>query len=149
MSFGTNGHNSVNTVEIPEQSQNTNGTSKELRSGLKISGRGRQHQVPVPVEATVYWWRSDEGRGSYAPNQFGVMPATPVRFRCVGTLTPKYPHRYRVDLAQALDWLPYLAGNELKELGASLALIISNILGVDVAPISKDVIDLNTVALDA
>ena len=95
------------------------------------------------MEATVYWWRSDERRAAWAPNQFGIMPATPVRFRCVGTLTPKYPQRYRVDLARALDWLPYLERHELKELGASLALMISKKLGVEVAPIAGDVIDLD------
>ena len=143
MGLTNNGHASVSTVVRPGHSLSGVGSPTGIRSGLKISDRGRQHNVPVPVEATVYWWRSDERRAAWSPNQFGLMPATPIRFRCVGTLTPKYPQRYRVDLARALDWLPYLSRNELKELGASLALMISKKLGVEVAPIAGDVIDLD------
>ena len=104
------------------------------------------------MEATVYWWRPDdrrtewapnERRVAWAPNQFGIMPATPIRFRCIGALNSKAPQSYRVDLAQALDRLPDLSRNELRELGASLALMISKKLGVKVVPIDVDVIDLD------
>ena len=143
MDLTNNGHASVSTAVRPGHSPSAVVTPMAGRSGLKISDRGPQHNVPVPVEATVYWWRSDERRAAWSPNQFGIMPATPIRFRCVGTLTPKFPQRYRVDLARALDWLPYLSRNELKELGASLALMISKKLGVEVASIAGDVIDLD------
>ena len=106
--------------------------------------RARQLQGPVPVEATVHWWRVDEIRSTHAKNRFGLMPTTPVRFRCIGTLSAKYPKRYRVDLAQVLDWLPDLSPLELKELVASLAVAVRYKLGVDVAPIAADVIDLHT-----
>ena len=142
MESPANGHAPVSTVERPAPPRDRDVESTIMRSGLKISGRGRQHLAPVPVEATVYWWVSDERRSSNGSNQFGVNPPRAVRFRCIGTLTPKYPQRYRVELAQVQDWLPYLARNEVKELAASLALIIGEKLGVDVAPISGDVIDL-------
>ena len=108
----------------------------------------KQHHAPVPVEATVHWWRTDERRAACSPNQFGVMPTTPVRFRCIGTLIAKYPKRYRVELVQALDWLPELTCRELKELGASLATAISVKLGLEVAPFSQDLIDLDLTAVD-
>lgn len=108
----------------------------------------KQHHAPAPVEATVYWWRTDERRAACSPNQFCIMPATPVRFRCIGALTAKYPKRYRVELAQALDWLPELTRRELKELGASLATALSVKLGLEVAPLSQDVIDLHLTAAD-
>jgi hypothetical protein len=95
------------------------------------------------VEATVYWWQTDERRAVYVDNQFGVTAAIPVRFSCIGTLTPKFPKRYRVDLAQALDKLPELNRRELKLLGASLASAISKELGVEVAPFNGDVISLS------
>ena len=112
-----------------------------------VSGAGtkdlyRQKRPLIPVQATVYWWRTDEVRSSNAGNKFCVTPAEPVRFRCIGTLTPKYPRRFRVDLAQALDRLPELTGPELKALGASLATAISKQLGVDVAPLNGQLIDL-------
>jgi len=108
----------------------------------------KQHHAPAPIEATVYWWRSDQRRAACSPNQFGIMPATPVRFRCIGALTAKYPKRYRVELVQALDWLPELTRRELKELGASLATALSVKLGLEVAPFSQDVIDLHLTAAD-
>lgn len=104
--------------------------------------RSRDYSAPVPVEATVHWFRSDERRGQSCSNQFGVMPTTPVRFRCLGTLTPRHPKRYRIELAQVLDWLPELNRRELKELGASLVEAIGTKLGVDVAPFNCDVMDL-------
>lgn len=116
------------------------------RGGLKISTRRRQHSVPAPVEATVYLWRPDERRGAGSSNQFGIMPAMPIRFRCIGALTSKSPQRYRVDLAQALDRLPDLSRNELKELGVCLALLISKKLGVKVSPVAVDVIELDHAA---
>ena len=105
--------------------------------------RSRDRATPVLVEATVHWWRSDERRGVCSSNQFGVMPTTPVRFRCVGALTPKYPKRYRIELAQALDWLPELTPRELKGLGASLVEAVAKKLGLDVAPLNCDVMDLD------
>ena len=104
--------------------------------------RSRERAAPVLVEATVHWWRGDERRGNCAPNQFGVMPTTPVRFSCIGALTPKFPRRYRIDLAQALDWLPELTQRELKGLGASLVEAVAIKLGVDVAPLNCDILDL-------
>ena len=105
--------------------------------------RVRKFRGLIPVEATVYWWCTDEHRSGTAGNKFSVMPATPVRFRCIGNLSYKYPKRYRVDLAQALDWLPELNQREVKQLGTSLQTAISKQLGVDVAPISHQVIDLH------
>ena len=102
----------------------------------------RQNRALIPVEATVYWWRTDEVRSSNSGNKFCVTPAEAVRFRCIGTLTANYPNRIRVDLAQALDRLPELNGPELKALGASLASAISKKLGVDVAPLNGQLIDL-------
>ena len=112
-----------------------------------VSGAGtkyinRQNRALIPVEATIYWWRTDEQKSSNTGNRFCVMPAEPVRFRCVGTLSPKLPRRFRVDLAQALDRLPELTGPELKALGTSLATAISEKLGVDVAPFNGQLIDL-------
>ena len=104
--------------------------------------RSRQRAAPMLVEATVHWWRTDDRRGTCSSNQFGVMPTTPVRFRCVGALTPKYPKRYRIELAQALDWLPELTLREQKDLGASLMEAIATKLGVDVAPLNCAVMDL-------
>ena len=112
------------------------------QAGSKTYYRSRRHHPPVMVEATVYWWQTDERRAVYVDNQFGVMPAIRVRFSCIGTLTPKFPKRYRVDLAQALDKLPELNRRELKLLGASLATAISKELGVEVAPFNGDVINL-------
>lgn len=109
---------------------------------------GRKRYVPIRVEATVYWWRNDERKAGCVFNQFGIMPATPVRFRCIGTMTAKYPQRYRVELARALDWLPDLAPRELKDLGASLAATISKILDVDVAQIGGEVFDLDMSSAD-
>ncbi len=107
----------------------------------KHRSRDRQPYTPEPVEATVFWWWTDEGRTACMENQFSTMPATPIRFRCLGTSSSKYPKRYRVDLAQALDWLPELNRRELKALGNSLAEALSRKLGVEVAPFSPDVID--------
>ena len=104
--------------------------------------RSRDRAAPVLVEATVHWWRTDERRSTGLSNQFGVMPSTPVRFRCIGALMPKYPKRYRIELAQALDWLPELTPRELKGLGASLVEAIAAKLGADVAPFNCDVMDL-------
>ena len=114
----------------------------DTRPGRRAEYRSRDRAAPMLVEATVHWWRTDERRGTCSSNQFGVMPTTPVRFRCVGALTPKYPKRYRIELAQALDWLPELSQRELKGLGASLVEAISAKLGVDVAPFNCDVMDL-------
>ena len=110
--------------------------------------RSRHCAAPVLVEATVHWWRTDDRRGTCSTNQFGVMPTTPVRFRCVGAITPKYPKRYRIELAQALDWLPELTPRELKGLGASLVEAIATKLGVDVAPFNCDVMDLELSSQD-
>ena len=113
------------------------------QAGSKTYYRSRRHHSPVMVEAKVYWWQTDEHRAAYVDNQFGIMPAIPVRFSCIGTLTPKFPKRYRVDLAQALDKMPELNKRELKLLGASLAAAISQELDVEVAPFNGDVINLS------
>ncbi len=132
-----------------------NGTGPNLagapagsQAGSKTYYRSRRHHPPVMVEAKVYWWQTGERRAAYVDNQFGMMPAIPVRFSCIGTLTPKFPKRYRVDLAQALDKLPELNKRELKLLGASLAAAISKELDVEVAPFNGDVINLSLTGED-
>jgi hypothetical protein len=80
-------------------------------------------------------------------NQFSTMAATPIRFRCLGANGCKYPKRFRVDLAQALDPLPELNKREMKALGNAIVESLSRKLGVEVAAISPDVID--TVVDDA
>ena len=107
----------------------------------KRRSRDRQPFTPDPVEATVFWWWTDDGRTACMENQFSTMPPTPIRFRCIGTSSAKNPKRYRVDLAQALDRLPELNRKELKALGTALAEALSRKLGVEVAPVSTDVID--------
>ena len=111
-------------------------------SGVGTKDFNRQNRRLIQVEATVYWWRTDEVKSSSAGNKFCIMPAEPVRFRCIGSLAPKYPRRFRVDLAQALDRLPALTGLELKAVGVSLATAISKKLGLDVAPINGQLIDV-------
>ena len=110
--------------------------------------RSRDRATPLVVEATLHWWRTEERRGPLSSIHFGVMPATPVRFRCIGALMPKYPKRYRIELAQALDWLPELTQRELKLLGASLMEAIASKLGVDVAPFNCDVMNLELTERD-
>lgn len=111
----------------------------------KRRSRDRQPFTPEPVEATVWWWWSNDGRSACMQNQFSTMPATPIRFRCLGTSSAKYPKRYRVDLAQALDRLPELNRRELKSLGNALAEALSHKLGVEVASFSPDIIDTSLV----
>ena len=137
-------------TSIPAASQNTatQGPQFGILAGdahprSRERSSNRNHQRPVPVEATVYWWRIGERKSSCSANNFGVIPATPVRFRCIGSITPKHPKRYRVELAQALDWLPDLTRRELRDLGATLALAVSEKLGVEVAPFNWELIDLN------
>ena len=108
----------------------------------KRRSRDRQPFTPAPIVATVYWWWTNDGRTACMENQFSEMPATPVRFRCIGSLSTKYPRRFRVDLVQALDWLPELNRRELKALGVTLAGILSKKMGVDVAAVSSEVIDI-------
>ena len=117
-------------------------------SGAGTTALKGQNRALIAVEATVYWWRTDQAKSSNSGNKFCVMPAEAVRFRCIGSLTPKYPRRIRVDFAQALDRLPELTGAELKALGASLATAISKKLGVDVAPLNGQSIDLCVGAWD-
>ena len=107
------------------------------------TGKGRHSSEPVPVEVTIYRWPAGRRLGGVS-NKFGTSPATPIRFRCLGTLSPKFPKRYRVELASALDRLPDLSHLELKGLGYSLALALGLSLGVEVAPIPLDVIDFYT-----
>jgi hypothetical protein len=123
--------------------------SMPLESSRKPDYRIRDRAAPVLVEATVHWWRSEERRGAGASNQFGVMPTIPVRFRCIGSLSAKFPQRYRVDLAQALDWLPELSPRELRHLSISLVEAIAIKLGVDVPPFACDVMDLEPPDEDA
>ena len=107
----------------------------------KRRSRDRQPFTPEPVEVAVFWWWTEDGRTACMENQFSTNPPAPIRFRCIGTSSAKYPKRYRVDLAQTLDWLPELNRKELKALGTALAEALSLKLGVEVAPLSGDVID--------
>ena len=108
-------------------------------------GRDREPLGPEPIDATIYWWWTDDGRTACMENQFSETPATPVRFRCIGSLTPKYPRRFRVDLVQALDPLPELNRKELKALGGALTTVLKNKLGVEVSTVSAEVIDTSPV----
>ena len=107
----------------------------------KRRSRDRQPFTPEPVVATVYWWWTDNGRSAWMENQFSTMAATPLRFRCLGTTSAKYPKRYRVDLAQARDPMPELNKRELKALSNAIHVALSRKLGVEVASFSPDVID--------
>lgn len=113
----------------------------EVLDGKRRRSRDREPFRPDPIDATVFWWWTNDGRTACMENQFSEMPATPVRFRCIGSLSTKHPKRFRVDLVQALDWLPELNRRELKALGVTLAAILSKKMGVDVAPVSSEVID--------
>ena len=106
----------------------------------KRRSRDRQPFTPDPVVATVYWWWTDDGRSAMMENQFSIMAATPLRFRCLGSNSAKYPKRYRVDLAQALDPMPELTKRELKALSNAIHEALSRKLGVEVASFSSDVI---------
>ena len=107
----------------------------------KRRSRDRQPFTPEPVVATVYWWWTDDGRSAWMENQFSTMAATPLRFRCLGITSAKYPKRYRVDLAQALDPMPELNKRELEALSNAIHDALSRKLGVEVASFSPDVID--------
>ncbi len=107
----------------------------------KRRSRDRQPFTPEPVVATVYWWWTNDGRTACMENQFSTMAATPIRFRCLGTNSTKYPRRFRVDLAQALDPVPELNKRELKALGNAICEALSRQMGVEVAAFSADVID--------
>jgi len=109
--------------------------------GVKRRSRDRQPYTPEPIVATVYWWWTDDGRAACMENQFSTMAATPLRFRCLGTNSAKYPRRFRVDLAQALDPVPELNKRELKALGNAICEALQRQLGVEVAAFSADVID--------
>ena len=113
----------------------------------KRRSRDRQPFTPDPIVATVYWWWTQDGRTACMENQFSTKAATPIRFRCLGANACKYPKRFRVDLAQALDPLPELNKREMKALGNAIVESLSRKLGVEVAAISPDVID--TVVDDA
>ena len=110
-------------------------------STLKRRSRDRQLFTPEPVMVTVFWWQPDNGRTACMENQFSPAAATPLRFRCLGTNSTKYPKRFRVDLAQALDSMPELDRRELKALGGAIATTLSRQLGVEVAACSPGVID--------
>ncbi len=109
--------------------------------GKPRRSRDREPFRPDPIDITVYWWWTNDGRTACMENQFSEMPATPVRFRCVGSLSAKHPRRFRIDLVQTLDWLPELNRRELKALGVTLAGILSKKMGVAVAAVSSEVID--------
>jgi hypothetical protein len=110
-------------------------------SATKRRSRDRQPFTPEPVVATVYWWWTDDGRTACMENQFSTAAATPLRFRCLGTNSAKYPKRCRVDLAQAMDPMPELNKKELKALGNAICEALQRQLGVEVAAFSADVID--------
>ena len=111
-------------------------------STSKRRSRDRQPFTPEPVMITVFWWQTDNGRTACMENQFSSAAATPLRFRCLGTNSSKYPKRFRVDLAQALDPMPALDLRELKALGGAIATTLSRQLGVELAACSPDVIDI-------
>ena len=111
-------------------------------STSKRRSRDRQPYTPEPVMITVFWWQTDNGRTACMENQFSSAAATPLRFRCLGTNSSKYPKRFRVDLAQALDPMPALDRRELKALGGAIATTLSRQLGVELAACSPDVIDI-------
>ena len=90
---------------------------------------------------TVFWWQTDNGRTACMENQFSPAAATPLRFRCLGTNNSKYPKRFRVDLAQALNPMPELDRHELTAPGGAIATTLSRQLDVEVAACSPDVID--------
>ena len=113
----------------------------------KRRSRDRQPFTPAPIVATVYWWWTQDGRTACMENQFSTTAATPIRFRCLGANSCKYPKRFRVDLAQALDPLPEFNKREMKALGNAIVESLSRKLGVEVAAISPDIID--TVVDDA
>lgn len=107
----------------------------------KRRSRDRQPFAPEPIVTTVYWWWTEDGRTACMENQFSTSPASPIRFRCLGTNSAKYPKRFRVDLAQALDTVPELNKRELKALGNAICEALHRQLGVEVAAFSTDVID--------
>ena len=106
----------------------------------KRRSRDRQPFTPDPIVATVYWWWTEDGRTACMENQFSTMAATPIRFRCLGANGGKYPKRFRVDLAQALDPLPEINKREMKALGIAIVESLSRKPGVEVASISPDII---------
>ena len=67
-----------------------------------------------------------------------------IRFRCVGASSARPPQIFRVELARALDWMPVLNRIQINELCSVLALAIGETLGLKIAPIPLDVIDLTT-----
>lgn len=113
----------------------------DAEQGRRRRSRDREPYSPDPIEATVWWWWTDDGRTACMENQFSTIPATPIRFRCLGSMSPKSPKRFRVDLVQALDQIPELNRRELKALGGALASVLERKLGVEVASVSGDVID--------
>ncbi len=110
-------------------------------SAPKRRSRDRQPFSPDPVMVTVFWWQTEDCQAASMANQFSTKAALALRFRCLGTTTTKYPKRYRVDLAQALDPMPELERRELKALGGAIAESLSKQLGVEVTACSPDVID--------
>jgi len=106
-------------------------------------GNTWRKRCPEPVDVTLYQWRDDDRRRVVL--KFSIMPAKPIRFRCTGTFTNEHPQRFRVQLARALDEMPELEPRELKQLGSVLELAIGDALGVEIATISPDVIDVYAV----
>ena len=45
----------------------------------KRRSRDRQPYTPDPVEATVFWWWTDDGRTACMENQFSTMPSVAAR----------------------------------------------------------------------
>ena len=125
-------------ASTPNQALVTEPTSEQ---STKRRSRDRQPFTPDPVMVTVFWWQANDGRTTGLDNQFSTIAATPLRFRCLGTNSSKYPKRYRVDLAQAMDSMPELDRRELKALGSAISESLSNQMGVEVAACSPDVID--------
>jgi len=116
-------------------------SERASEQSTKRRSRDRQPFTPDPVMVTVFWWQANDGRATSPDNQFSASAAIPLRFRCLGTNSSKYPKRYRVDLAQAMDPMPELDRRELKALGGAISESLSKELGVEVATCSPDVID--------
>jgi hypothetical protein len=129
------------TVQTPVDGLVAATESIVAEPGVKRRSRDRQPFTPEPIVTTVFWWWTDDGRTACMENQFSTTAATTIRFRCLGTNSPKYPKRFRVDLAQALDPLPKLNKREMKALGGAICDALSRQLGVEVAAFSADVID--------
>ena len=116
------------------------GPVSRSQTAARSNGTTWRKGCPQRVDVTLYQWRDDDRRRVVL--KFGVMPASPIHFRCTGTFTKEHPQRFRVELARSLDQMPELEPRELKQLGSVLQVALGNALGVEIATISPDVIDV-------